>query len=113
MSPLGIIGRDGTISKYWFRRCPRAVVILCFQGVNPCGAFSFWRFVRFLRPQGRALYLTGAQPPSLIFRGHPKFETTKPTSNINLASTHLCLVTAVTGGFSFVRLEGDMSRFHY
>jgi len=47
MSPLGIIGRDGTISKYWFRRCPRAVVILCFQGVDPCGAFLFGGFSGF------------------------------------------------------------------
>jgi len=72
-----------------------------FLLVGPKRSLFFFFLRGFCRPAGLVVVFKGAQPPSLILRGSV-LDITKPTSNINLASINLCLVTAVTGGLSFV-----------
>ena len=72
-------------------------------------SFSFSGVFPGCRPGHCTEYLRALNLPAL-FSGASKFDITKPTNNINLASTNLCLVTTVTGGLSFVRPEDDMSR---
>jgi len=62
----------------------------------------FFLFRSLAGLQGRSLDLKRELNLPALFSGSFKFVVTKPTRNINLASTYLCLVTAVTGGLSFV-----------